>query len=70
MRAREPIKGLRQKLRNAIRTAGITGKFSTDLRRTIEGEVLVVQHNDTLFNEELITVLEGTKVVYRKRNEK
>ena len=36
-RIREPVKGLRQRLRIALKAAGITQKFRTDHGRNFEG---------------------------------
>lgn len=59
---RTPIKGLRQKLRNAVRTAGITEKFSTEVLR--DGRIAVISEKNIVipFQE-----FEGRKVVFVKK---
>lgn len=41
-RARDPVRGLRQRLRVALRAAGVTAKFRTDHLRT--GDLVVMAH--------------------------
>lgn len=45
-RARNPTKGLRLRLRTALRAAGVTGKFRTDERRG--GSLVVLGHNELI----------------------
>jgi len=45
-RIRTPIKGLRQKVRTAIRATGVTAKFQTDILR--DGRIVVI--SPTLFS--------------------
>lgn len=55
---RTPIKGLRLKLRTALRAAGVTGKFGTDVMRNgslrVKGNV-----SDTTMTE-----FDGRRVIY------
>jgi len=51
-RIRTPVKGLRQRLRVALRKAGVHGKFRTDHGRTFEGRLgqfLIVMSRDPNF---------------------
>lgn len=58
-RIRTPIRGIRQRLRLAVKASGFDGKFSTDLLR--DGRLKIVIKSDVrpvLFNE-----FEGRQVV-------
>lgn len=61
-RARTPIPGLRQRLRVALRAAGVTGKFSTDL---VRNNSLIVRRED-IWNEQPIQEFEGRIVIYAR----
>lgn len=63
MRARTPVKGLRQRLRAALKAAGAVGKFSTDL---IRNGSLIVRSED-IWNEHPINEFEGRIVIYARR---
>lgn len=60
---RTPIKGLRQKLRNAVRSAGIIEKFATEVLR--DGRMAVISEKEfTIPFQEF----EGRKVIFIKKS--
>lgn len=61
-RARSPVPGLRQRLRVALRAAGVKGKFSTDL---VRNGSLIVRCED-IWDEPPIQEFEGRVVLYTK----
>ncbi len=61
-RAQPPTKGLRLKLRTALRAAGVTGKFRTDeIRGKPTTLVVIGDVSDTSLQD-----FEGHQVIYRK----
>lgn len=64
-RVRTPVKGLRVKLRTALRAAGVVGKFRTDhLRSHGQGETLVVLSNPMMVLP--FDTFQGIKVIARR----
>lgn len=61
-RARSPIPSLRQRLRVALKAAGVKGKFSTDL---VRNGSLVVRRED-IWDEQPIQEFEGHVVIYAR----
>jgi hypothetical protein len=59
-RIRTPIKGLRQKVRIALREAGVTGKLTTDVLRN--GDIVVASEHDSIE----LTSYEGRMIIHRK----
>lgn len=70
LRARQPVKGLRQKLRTMLKQKGLVGKFKTDLRKHQGSNVLCVEHSDEMFDEKSLKEFEGFSVLYFKSKEK
>ena len=56
---RTPIKGFRQKIRTALRSAGVTVKFGTDIMRNGNIAIISKEKFDLPFEE-----YEGRKIVF------
>lgn len=69
LRAGQPVKGLRQKLRTTLKQKGLVGKFKTDLRKHRGDDVLCVEHSDKNFDEQAIKQFEGFNVMFFKLKE-
>lgn len=60
-RARQPTKGLRNRLRTHLRSQGVTGKFRTDEKR--DGSLVILGRNTLI--ETSVTEFEGRAVTSR-----